>query len=611
MKQIIISDPEGRDINKLYINLFDEHELYICGDMLDSTNSLDHSNVNEKSYNLRNIQQVLKKRYIKLIFGNRDINKIKCKFLNKLRENEIESELVNEFNNGNINLSFETYQKIKENINTKPWKSEMKNWYTFWNPDVGNKKEWNVDTNKKTENLFLNRFNDIYGVDNNPGTMSAQNLLKTIPYELGVKYESNEDYQAFIVLAVFNSMLNNNVEMDFEIPWNCKKELNNCHMNTIFFQGWLFGLYMDDKNYFCTLLTNKNVDGINDIFILSHGGICKQLAYNPNLILEYKEILGSNDKLHKLLSNAELFWEQKGGADAIVIPLTRTQIHENVRLIDINLKQILYNVLHLIEEESPLNLDILMILIISSAFNAEHFVGKIKPIYEVSSLNLVKAEFISPVISGFPEFKVNHFFCKDHTLVQIFGHKPNGYASTIKGYYFETQKTIIINLDTTNSFSTTPVNTGKSKNFIVIDSDTENMIIYASINHNLGNTKYVSENFEDNYIKQVNGIRYVSEYVSPNLEINMIINLKDEFINTILHNTKHYIDFHGLDDERIIFTINGGGFAKILFNLTHEEYQEFQSSLQQFLLSSRGTRDYLKYKKYKQKFLNLYNKNKI
>ena len=207
MTEFTISDPEGYDITSLIDTTMN---VVICGDLFDSTSTkkgipsdVIHSNL--KSNNLKNIRTILNNTNIKLIFGNRDLNKVKCRYLNELGGN---NELVTKFNNGNIDLSTSSYQDLKKILSKEPWKIDsMNEWYTFWAKDVGSKKDWTSKTDYTSQPFFA-RFTEIFGGDNVKGTMSADNLLYTIHYEIGIN-SKDEDYNAFIVLAIFKSMLLN------------------------------------------------------------------------------------------------------------------------------------------------------------------------------------------------------------------------------------------------------------------------------------------------------------------------------------------------------------------------------------------------------------------
>lgn len=107
MNSVIILDPSGSEIiTQSNYNSFDTDKvnLYVCGDIIDSTfiGNLEEPYLSAKSHNLSNIYNCIVNNNIKLSFGNRDLNKIKCKFLTLLKEeNRVEKsnvkELINKF----------------------------------------------------------------------------------------------------------------------------------------------------------------------------------------------------------------------------------------------------------------------------------------------------------------------------------------------------------------------------------------------------------------------------------------------------------------------------------------------------------------------------------
>ena len=325
MTEFTISDPEGYDITTLLDTSTDEY--IICGDLFDSTSTKKgipsdaiHSNL--KSNNLKNIRTILNNN-IKLIFGNRDLNKLKCRYLNELGDS---NELVVKFNNGNIDLSINSYQDLKKILSKEPWKIDsMNEWYTFWAKDVGSKKDWTSKTDY-TNQPFFARFIEIFGGDNVKGTMSADNLLYTIPYEIGI-YSTDEDYNAFIVLAIFKSMLlSEYIKTDESI-----KGMTNSSA----VKGWLYNLFTSSKNKSCSISKNAN-----KVFLYSHGGITKSLLdlyldpSSPGKIQKIPYSLVPNtpvtDKIYEYLVNAYKYYESQTVEPTVKIITTAKQIEPSI-----------------------------------------------------------------------------------------------------------------------------------------------------------------------------------------------------------------------------------------------------------------------------------------
>ena len=142
------------------------------------------------------------------------MNKIKCQYLLEVDESLCKDcPELKAFNEGNLSLptaqEYESFMTkyIGEKTITNIWKiKDMNAWYTFWAPIVGDtgKKEW-MPTEKTKNNIdhvyksypFLMRFLEVFGADNGAdigGTMGAQNLLLTIPIEIGLTGYNTDEY---------------------------------------------------------------------------------------------------------------------------------------------------------------------------------------------------------------------------------------------------------------------------------------------------------------------------------------------------------------------------------------------------------------------------------
>ena len=245
----LISDPEGFNIKQL-ANLTDEslnnETLIILGDLIDSTcignvNNFGDASENKKAFNLRNLRWINDNDNVNkieaVLVGNRDLNKLKCipllNFKNKVKNKDNND--TDWWDNGNsyLEIAKNLEQELKES-NGIEWVIDDENlkkyWYPWWNTDfLPKKQEWNPDVDSNN-NHCLRRFQLIFGADGSVGTMSAQNLLETIPMELLQtekisKKEFDEltpNTKAALVLVVFRRLLlllpkekiNNNLEFD-------------------------------------------------------------------------------------------------------------------------------------------------------------------------------------------------------------------------------------------------------------------------------------------------------------------------------------------------------------------------------------------------------------
>ena len=288
----IISDPEGYDINQLLNDKESTNikngNILVLGDLLDSTfiGTPSADQFETKSYNIRNLDLVNKNENIFVAMGNRDLNKIKChqllalkkedkyKFLGESSTKDFESivENLKEICNGNGKSEGKGEGEGEGESDTNPWfvdKLTDENGFSpFWNPK--RKTELWKGTNQTTHTC-LKRFNIIFGPDGSVGTMSAQNLLETIPMELkelgfitNPEFMKDEETKAACVLAFFKLALmesNDNLNIQFT-----KKDIN--------IVGILRRFYKRPQNFVCAY--KEFSDGENkQISLFSHGGITK------------------------------------------------------------------------------------------------------------------------------------------------------------------------------------------------------------------------------------------------------------------------------------------------------------------------------------------------
>jgi hypothetical protein len=652
MTQIFCSDLEGADLR-----LFEQGEksITVLGDLFDSTNINSTTFLETKSFNLRNMQMINKKRNINLIFGNRDLNKIKCLILNKLNMNTLENmkniderqdglrELIDNFNNGNIVLSLQNYERLKMGVNNlkKIWRAQMSNWYTFWNPFVGKKKNWVEETNYSS-NPFLMRFNEIFGADNIIGTMSAQNLLKTIPYEIGIDSNKKDidDYNAFIVLAIFNSLLSNNftctsLDLDFNIYLEKK---NNIEVNSNFCNGWLRKIYLDEKNNVCDLIISETE---NILFLLSHGGLTKNVLNQSNSLKKFKEKLmdNNNENLKNILTDATIFWENKKGGYHDYVDDSKKY---NLKTVIMKLKQInsefklsiqnclMCDVFSEKEKDNEIkanpSIDMLFLLIMTSPFNCTRFNDLLKDNKKINCEDIISSNQISPIMAGYAVMRNEFFYIEDYEVYQIYGHAPVGYSSTID--MFENGcKTFLINLDSSNSFIGTSNNSGNSKSFLQINLDINpNEILVNSIiniSKDMKKTVYDESQIES-YNEVPENIHFVvnKEDDENNNNIKICNNIRDPKFMDLLRISQKY-NFHGFVGDKIVFTINSpkkDNFNKILFYVDANNLVSMGNLLKTKELGTEETKGETKvggndlyggkYLKYKKKYLQLKNKYK-
>jgi hypothetical protein len=752
-KTFISSDYEGCDItSNIYLdNERNQYDLFILGDSTDSTSKVNMSNykelLNKKSFNIRNIINIVTKDNIFLVFGNRDVNKLKCKYLTKLARELESSELVENYNNGNIVISFENYNNLNT-IVTKPHdnikfqetiKREysvstdkndrdklllQKNWFvqsmSAWYGSAGAGysrfqfdtsksiiRDWTknvnnisieVQNNLSNKYFFYKRFQEIFGTDNLMGTMGAENLLLTIPIELGftdsvldniISSNTSEnineriynDFRAFIVLAVFNSMFVSENRKVYNFPTD---KLNNPEtISTNEFKGLYYNLFSNPKNSFCKYLIKENMIK-NNIFLLSHGGISYDMVKHDS-VMEQRIRLTSNSAYIDTSTNADImnWWDinkfggyynnQKDGnimdVNTLISRLNNINtifkehidaILKNDNIISPN-KELLF--LFSFFGISPnLKKNAKNLSSINDKFN------DVKDIYDPTSKPPIMPPSMMP---GFREIGRigKNLFINDYVLYNIFGHQPNGMSSVID--LFEHTKedktkyqTFEINLDTSNSFTTT--------NMCDLNIWNNNYLPLLSINNN--NTGFMDLllrsqiNINQNYDKETKKetLKEIDEidldkmliiddtiHYSKNFkkEDTLIFNNQIDISNILLLNDirrfkknikkadgsiitinfngsasqlrpnnepginfadKNINGYHYNDKDNLFYIIsltsNKAGFSRNMYILNYNDKEEFIKKTQETFLNDAftgGNSYYKKYLKYKNKYLEL------
>lgn len=632
---VIISDPEGYDILKSIPEQPTPHpKIYICGDILDSTGNIgvtvkgskvndviltehtitDENRLKAKSHNLKNIYSCISNPNIQLIFGNRDLNKIKCKYLCELNNTQ-HNELINNYNDGQILLSYEIYERLKQILfaqHGKPWKiHRMIHWYPFWGGIKQDKKpkDWSNINLYNTGSIFLERFNEIFGADTAVGTMSAQNLLFTIPCEiLGyatfMQHLQDDDYKAFIVLAIFRSMC----------QFNQKKirSLSKPQINSLSVKGWLIRLYEKGK-------INEILESSTNIYLLSHGGLTKNIINNSDYLKQFLNSLHnlyvSDDKLFNILTNANYFYN----------PLTYKRIN---KLIDIYTKPkhggfktdttvsissdelqhtinnnttLLNKVISSIKDMPEMNVpdhNMLFMLMITSNFDFNTFLEKIyiksDALMISKQYNWPSAALYGPIQPGINEMRHLMFTCTNKTLYQIIGHVPVGFGATIDKFTHPTIRhtSYLITLDNSNTFTGTSINKigttqkdvqphphSESSSYIKIDNDdcfVNTLIRFNLYNHTAGTMTV--ERYNNDY-------KYTTNYETNNnnnkifhSETLSVDNIKEIKISNKIHDPQFqksinltqglYIN-SDVADKKYTFSVCYHGYTHINNSIYH------------------------------------------
>lgn len=636
-----ISDLEGfypKYILPMYDEIkinYDTEELIICGDILDSTiktRNIVPNILKLKSNNIKTIYDIVTNPNIFLTFGNRDLNKIKVGPLTELcyeGKDETSRILIDKFNKGELEkLDKMTYFSILA-IVKKGWCQNMSNWYPFWS-DVKDKLDyWKDDVLEPKGTLkdgiierpylfFERRFYKIFGTDPAVGTMGADNLLQTIPIELGLYEESLPDYNAFVVLAVFKSMLQ-------KVSFNDRdRKLHNLLYNhnlspvisQSIFKGLLYTLFIDDKNNM--IITRK--DSANT-YLFSHGGVNSEII-ERNTLQELDLMLNnpiSKEFIEKITDATQIGGYYKN---------TTVDIDKPIQNFNFKMKEVLNRIFD--EDYKVLkkpSSNILFVLLSTSSSNCESIYSKIlsKEEAEVKckELGILNSSFRS-TMAGIKELRSKNKIFYNGTngtkLFNIFGHNPNGFGPTVDLFENGTNKTYLVNLDNSNTFLSSSINRSLydpkliTSSYILIENNKIGLRTKIFIQKKADEEIKIEDNEEPLFIemevregeatddkKNKIVLAYTGDKLDNDFEIdidNLIDDTMDE--NLKLFGENERIFYHGMQGEKIIFNYRrtlGPPYPRCLFIINKEIFRK--------RYKNRNRNFQKKYLKYKQKYINL------
>lgn len=498
----VISDPEGSSITEMTYptskfnndksfnkNINDntiamnEHgdfnytnkNIIVLGDVLDSTTPGDNPEFirSKKKYNLRNLQLLYNgRKNSMLILGNRDLNKIKVHPLFKL-ENNNNNELIEQYNNGELELTRRNYELIKENMNFNI--KTMNSWYPFWKMGEKPGKDWSEEKSYNNNNPFCKRFYEVFGKDTNKsdtntGTMSAQNTLLGIYHEifdiiLTEKVKNNSyykhydinDFKAFCVCAVYMSLLNPTEKRD-------KYNFDN-NNNTNNFKGLLSNILR--RSLACGYIKNNS-----NIYTLSHGGLTRDFfrggfSYFTKNFFDYEneEYNKEGDKKSELFTDYEKYKKYKnynlkstgGYYRNVDYSSSSYNIIKNIEDCNSTVSECIHKALYQNKDDiKKPSIEMLFLLAISSPFESKKFFGN------NSGVDL-EIQKIGPVMPRHNTVRENITLCSDiKTIYHLIGHTPAGYSPVLDYFSNENKDEFrdgwLINMDTSQSFTSTDKN---------------------------------------------------------------------------------------------------------------------------------------------------------
>jgi len=645
-KTFAISDLEGfypDQVLPMYNSIkYDKlNEIIVCGDIIDSTikSTPTPSILELKSNNLKTIYDIVVNSNICLTFGNRDLNKIKVGPLTELcyyGQDENSRKLINSFNSGDLeNLNITTFYNIF-NIKEKRWCQNMSNWYPFWGEKIiDNIDYWKnnnepikiVKEGKPEPYLFFEkRFHKIFGTDTTVGTMNANNLLKTIPIELGLYAESFPEYNAFIVLAVFKSMLQkvkfNDDGKLYEILYN---PISYPNINQSIFKGLLYSLFTDDKNK----MIIKRTDYANT-YLFSHGGVSSDII-ERNTLQELDDILNDINtfELRDKITDVN---KLRGG----YYKNTTIDIDQQIEKFNTRMKEIIMKIFD--EDYKILNKptsNMLLLLIAITPFDCKTFYSKTlsKPDVILKCKNLGILNTNSSLIStmaGIKELRSqNKIFYYGNRLFNIFGHSPNGFGPTVDLFENDIHKTYLVNLDTSNTFLSTSSNQSlydqslKTSSYILIENNKIRLLTEVYIKSSK-NERIKIENNEDLLFSNIEFNQSDSTEIN-NLKNNIVLAYSGEDLSDVIRiKIDNYID-QEMDQKLRLFKDNKNIFYHgnidnyLVFNYRRTLEPPFPRCfyiIDEKIFSKRykyKKEDTVRYKylKYKNKYINLKNNQTI
>lgn len=558
----VVSDPEGYHVAQLANQekttegyKATENKILVLGDLFDYTLGAGSNGDNFATTKLTELRNAKSHSFesvkycnenngkIKVLFGNRDLNKLKLLPLALVTNSDDEyikwweAESYAEGARQLVNL---IAKKPDEDKPGCKWDiPTMEHWKPFWKLNQNNNynlcnvsekqneqtnviKEgpWNSDNPRlgnTSQMSCLERFYLIFGRDCFEGTMSAQNTLFGVANECGLYAEIFGEFQNELNNK---SRYNNNFlfrktkddgepipDMNISIELNAKAELAAALVFTVFadalygdktnanpkkFTGVLREFFLSDNTYYCTY---AELD--NNLLVFSHGGLRDEF-FKCNIDSNLISQVYADKKLGDMVQKQAETHNQEGGyigTNATVIPAE--DIKKRIDLYNSEMKSELKTLIdeykNLIDSKSKKQdkptAELLLNLVISAPYASPEGSGS------------CFHRHASPIMPGLdhplPGEKPNAYRAKPicaqgKTLYQFVGHFPLGFAPTIDKYTTTGLDGIIsyaINLDVSNSLFGQFDKLDISKihgNYSYVEVNTTNNILKLLSNVNVG-----------------------------------------------------------------------------------------------------------------------------
>jgi hypothetical protein len=482
----VISDPEGYHVcqlaNEINKDGAPDNNMLVLGDLMDYTLG-EGDNFNNfatetltklreaKSNSFTSVKYCLKHQdKIKVLFGNRDLNKLKLLPLGLITDSS--DKYVNWWE------TEATYsdaaKKLISNLSAEhKWAiSSMKNWKPFWRYNSDEKiyktpaakcDIWSKDDPKlvadDSKMSCLERYYLIFGSDCIQGTMSAQNTLFGVAQECGLYNEIFQPHQALLKSSVSDSKVpGTNYLLEIANTPGNEGFKNACELAaalvfTVFmdslygtaepsgdkpFTGVLHKFFNCANTYFCTYATLG--DGATpNLLTFSHGGM--RTEFFTNCVL--KDNAAEYFKNDTLLNDAH---QQGGYLGQEATELESENITNQINSYNKSMKSKLFEAIKFyhaeLKNKTPKQMDKPTAeLLVNLVVSAPH--GKGDGCMNNNS---------SPIMPGINGYRIKPVVAKDAKLYQFIGHGPLGFAPTIDKYLSTNGKaSYLINLDISNS----------------------------------------------------------------------------------------------------------------------------------------------------------------
>jgi hypothetical protein len=470
----VISDPEGYHVCQLAHEADKtaepKNKMLVLGDLMDYTLGGGDNGNNFATIKLTLLREAKSNSFksikycnqhqdkVKVLFGNRDLNKLKLLPLGLITNAEGKYDKWWETGLTYLEAAEQLIEKLKNGSN---WAIlSMKNWIPFWNAKRA--EHWNNDP--RLENMTgkmscLERYYLIFGIDGPHGTMSAQNNLFGVAQECGQKVynsifgkhagllEGLTVHKTNYLLEIANKPENTDFNKDCVLA---AALVFTVYMDALYgigeptdgkpFTGVLHRFFNAENTYFCAY-AQLGESTTPNLLTFSHGGMRAEFFTNCELKDTAVEYF-TNDAL---LNDAY----QKGGylGTGVETNLSISKITKQINDYNKSMKTTLRKAIDFyhtnLESESPNKFDKPTAeLLVNLVISVPHGKGD-------SCMNSNS----SPIMPGIAGYRGQPIVVSDAKLYQFIGHGPIGFAPTIDKYLSKDGKiaSYLINLDISNS----------------------------------------------------------------------------------------------------------------------------------------------------------------